>query len=201
VAEDLSEMHLKILDSAISLLEEGGEQAIRLRSVAKMVGIAQPSLYHYFEDRESLITAAHARRLKVNLASVIDPFLSAVRACTSRAEFLTVVLGVYKYSKHSGRKAVREIRAELIGASIKRDLLRESVVKEMSDSLAPTIEAVNFAKERGWVRADLDSKAFAIFNLSLISNAIYAEIHDDETMTEQWWNFAEEAISAIVMRD
>jgi len=194
-------MHLKILDSAISLLEQGGEPAVRLRSVAKQVGIAEPTLYHYFKDRESLITAAHARRLKVNLASVIDPFLSAVKACTSRAEFLTVVLGVYKFSMHSGRRAVREIRAELIGASIKRDLLRESVVKEMTESLAPTVEAVNFAKDRGWVRSDLDSKAFAIFNISLISSAIYAELQDDETLTEQWWNFAEEAIGAIVMRD
>jgi hypothetical protein len=102
---------------------------------------------------------------------------------------------------HSGRRAVREIRAELIGASIKRDLLRESVVKEMTESLAPTVEAVNFAKERGWVRSDLDSKAFAIFNISLISSAIYAELQDDEALTEQWWNFAEEAIGAIVMRD
>ena len=192
-------MHLKILDSAISLLEQGGEQAIRLRSVAKMVGIAQPSLYHYFEDRESLITAAHAHRLKVNLATTIAPFLAAVQGCRNQAEFLEVLLGVYKHSKQSLRKTIREVRAELIGASIKRDQLRKSVVHEISESLAPTVDAIHFAKEQGWIRSDIDSKTFAVFNLSLISSAIYAEMQDDETMTENWWGLAEEAITSLVM--
>lgn len=194
-------MHLKILDSAISLLDQGGEPAVRLRAVAKLVGISQPTLYHYFKDRESLIIAAHARRLKVNLAPTIDPFLAAVRSCKNREEFLDVLLGVYRHSYQPGRTAVREVRAELIGASMQRHELRESVVQEINASLADSISAIEFAKENGWIRQSIDSRAFALFNLSLISSAVYVEMQNDEALVNHWKNLTMEATTAIASND
>ena len=194
-----SEMHSKILDSAISLLETGGEPAVRLRSIAKMVGITEPTLYHYFKDRESLIVAAHTRRLKVNLTTTIEPFLAAVHSCQNQAEFLDVFLGISRYSWDPGRKIVREARAELIGASIKREDLRNSIVEEINTSLEPSIEALNFAKSKGWLRQSIDSKSLALFYLSVVSSAIYVEMQNDEALFDHWTKLASAAITALVL--
>lgn len=199
MTEELSEMHLKILDSAISLLEQGGESAVRLRSVAEQVGIAEPTLYHYFTDRETLIIAAHTRRLKVNLATTIDPFLAAVHSCKNQEEFLDVLLGVYHHSYQPERASIREVRAELIGASMQREKLRASVVEEINSSLEASIAAIDFAKEQGWMKSTIDSKAFALFNLSLISSAVFAEMQNDAELVQHWKNLGMEAITAIVM--
>jgi AcrR family transcriptional regulator len=47
----------EILDAARSLIEESGEQAVSLRSVARSVGIAAPSIYAHFPDREAIVSA------------------------------------------------------------------------------------------------------------------------------------------------
>ncbi len=48
-----------ILRGAAELLEETGkEQAVTLRAVARRVGIAAPSIYRHFPDRESILLAA-----------------------------------------------------------------------------------------------------------------------------------------------
>jgi len=192
-------MHLKILDATVALIEQGGESAVRLRAIAQRVGITQPTLYHYFSDRETLIVAAHARRLKVNLATTINPFLAAVRNCTTQEEFLEVLLGVYYHSYQPDRVVVREVRAELIGASIQREKLRIEVINELNSSLAEAVDAIQFAKDKGWLRPDIDTRAFALFNLSLISSLVFPEIQKDRTLTDHWKQLAIEAITSIVM--
>jgi AcrR family transcriptional regulator len=199
VAENYSEMHLSILDATVALIEQGGESAVRLRAIAQRVGITQPTLYHYFSDRETLIIAAHARRLKVNLATTINPFLAAVRNCTTQEEFLEVLLGVYYHSYQPDRVVVREVRAELIGASIQREKLRIEVINELNSSLAEAVDAIQFAKDKGWLRPDIDTRAFALFNLSLISSLVFPEIQKDGTLTDHWKQLAIEAITSIVM--
>jgi len=163
------------------------------------VGIAEPTLYHYFKDRESLIIAAHARRLKVNLATTIDPFLAAVHSCKNQDEFLDILLGVYRHSYQPERTVVREVRAELIGASMQREELRASVVDEINASLEASIAAIDFAKDQGWVPPHVDSRAFALFNLSLISSSVYAEMQKDSELTQNWKHLAMAAITSIVM--
>ena len=44
-----------ILDAALDLLAEEGYAGASLRKVAARVGIAQPSLYHYFATKEDLV--------------------------------------------------------------------------------------------------------------------------------------------------
>jgi hypothetical protein len=122
-----------------------------------------------------------------------------VRNCATQEEFLEVLLGVYYHSYQPDRVAVREVRAELIGASIQREKLRIEVINELNSSLAQAVDAIEFAKEQGWLRADIDARAFALFNLSLISSLIYPEIQKDGTLTDHWKQLAIEAITSIVM--
>lgn len=46
-----------ILDAAAELLDAGGEAAVTLRDIARMVGIASPSIYAHFPDREAIVAA------------------------------------------------------------------------------------------------------------------------------------------------
>ena len=199
MVESYSEMHIRILDAAIDLIEVNGESAVRLRAIATHVGVSEPTLYHYFADRENLIVAAHARRLKVNLATTIIPFLEAIKQCTSQEEFLDVLLGVYHHSFKPDRVQVREVRAELLGASVQREQLRVELIKEINSSLAEATSALDFVKEKGWLRPDIDTRAFALFNLSLISSLIFPEIQKDDSLTDHWKQLAIEAITSIVM--
>src|SRR5271156_1116793 len=47
----------EILDAARALVEEGGEPTVTLRAVARRVGIAAPSIYAHFADRDAILSA------------------------------------------------------------------------------------------------------------------------------------------------
>ncbi len=45
----------KILDAGLTLLSEGGLQALSMRAVARIAGVSHQAPYHYFPDRESIL--------------------------------------------------------------------------------------------------------------------------------------------------
>jgi AcrR family transcriptional regulator len=67
----------EILDAARALIEDGGEQAASLRSVARRVGIAAPSIYAHFPDREAIVSAL--------VDEAFDELSAAVTAATDAA--------------------------------------------------------------------------------------------------------------------
>jgi AcrR family transcriptional regulator len=54
-ADDADDRRRTIIDAALELLAEQGYAGASLRKVAAKVGIAQPSLYHYFPTKEDLV--------------------------------------------------------------------------------------------------------------------------------------------------
>ena len=194
-------MTLRVLDAAVSIIEKSGERALRMRQVAQLAGIAEPTLYHYFKSREDLIVAAHARRYRTELSVTVDPFLDAVRRCESAEQFISIVLAVYENSFRPERVSVRATRAEVVGAAHRRDGLRLEVRDAMQQSLAPTIEALNFAQAKGWLRRDIDTTAFAYFNLALVSGMVFPEIQGDTNLMENWMKIARATLTAFLATD
>ena len=51
-------LRAEILEGATALLEQNGsEEAVTLRAVARQVGISAPSIYSHFPDREAIVDA------------------------------------------------------------------------------------------------------------------------------------------------
>lgn len=188
------------MEAAVTLIEQGGEHTVRLRAVADIVGIAYPSCYHYFSNRESLIIAAHCHRLRLNLDGTIEVFLDAVKTCTSKEQFVEVMMGVYNFSFLPERTHVRRVRAELVGAAIQREDLRKELVKELQHSMDAPTEACLLAQERGWLSPSIDARTFAIFHMALISSLVYAELIEDDSIIENWKHIARQAVTALLMQ-
>jgi AcrR family transcriptional regulator len=67
-----------IVTGALALIERtGSDEAVTLRAVAREVGIAAPSIYAHFADRESIVLAVVAR--------VFDELAQAIRAGSAAA--------------------------------------------------------------------------------------------------------------------
>lgn len=85
-----------ILDAALALLDEtGDEQAVTLRAVARRVGIAAPSIYAHFADRQAILLALVqdtfaelGRELaEVEAAAGPDPVRRLRAACAAYLDF------------------------------------------------------------------------------------------------------------------
>jgi AcrR family transcriptional regulator len=67
-----------IVTGALALIEQtGSAEAVTLRAVAREVGIAAPSIYPHFADREAILAAVVAR--------VFDELAAAIKAATAAA--------------------------------------------------------------------------------------------------------------------
>lgn len=84
-----------IVAAAVKILETtGNQEAITLRAVARQVGIAAPSIYGHFADRDEIIEAVVTeafnlltRVLKEALAASADPVESLRSACDAYLRF------------------------------------------------------------------------------------------------------------------
>lgn len=67
-----------IVSGALALIErEGSDEAVTLRAVAREIGIAAPSIYAHFPDRDAIVTAAVVR--------IFDELTAAIENGVSRA--------------------------------------------------------------------------------------------------------------------
>ena len=81
----------RLIDAAIEIIESDGEQAVKVREVASRAGVTEPSLYHFFGDRNGLIEEAQAERFRRNQMDVLSGFATAILECESREEFVELV--------------------------------------------------------------------------------------------------------------
>ncbi|MEA3274824.1 MAG: TetR/AcrR family transcriptional regulator [Pseudomonadota bacterium] len=56
----ISDTREQVLRHAIALFAAGGYDSVSMRSIANLVGISAPALYHHFPDKQSLYLAAMA---------------------------------------------------------------------------------------------------------------------------------------------
>src|SRR5713226_5348455 len=67
-----------IVSGALALIErEGSDEAVTLRAVAREIGIAAPSIYAHFPDRDAIVMAAVVR--------IFDELTAAIETGMSRA--------------------------------------------------------------------------------------------------------------------
>lgn len=71
------DLQAAVTDSAIELVRKNGPDHLSLRAVALQVGVSPSAIYHYFPDKESLISAV-ADQLFLDLAGMQRDALSKI---------------------------------------------------------------------------------------------------------------------------
>jgi AcrR family transcriptional regulator len=85
----------EIVTAALQLIDQAGTQeSVTLRAVAREIGIAAPSIYAHFADRDAIMTAVVARlfddlaaEVKVGIATASDPVEQLVAGCQSYVRY------------------------------------------------------------------------------------------------------------------
>ena len=78
------DLRVAVTDSAIDLVRKNGPDHLSLRAVALQVGVSPSAIYHYFPDKESLISAV-ADQLFLDLAGMQRDALSKIPGNSAQA--------------------------------------------------------------------------------------------------------------------
>ena len=151
-----------IIAEAREIIEERGEAGLRVSELAERCGVAVGLLYHYFADREAIITEVRRSQFISRVRADIDD-LKAMSVSGDNAEIFRTIVEEFADPRNPERMGYRLSRMEVLTHAARNpDLLRELQEIE-SELVAEIVSTIRNAKRSGLVDADVDELSLAFF--------------------------------------
>jgi TetR/AcrR family transcriptional regulator, cholesterol catabolism regulator len=174
----------RLIEAAITIIETDGEQGLRLSQVAEAVGIATPSIFHFFTDREDLIEAALAEMYWRVLAYGSGYTLSLAPSTTTAAEFEDLIRTSLAAVTDESFAHRRAMRTSVLGAAVNRPNLKARIVDMHRRNIHNLVEVIEIGRAKGFIQPAFDPTMIAMFFTSALTGRYYPEIDPDANLTE-----------------
>lgn len=152
-----------LIDTVLRLISTVPVEQLTCDEVLRESGVSRGSLYHHFEDYPDLIEHALATRFAASVDASIQTFATAVRTSNSADDFRLKVLAFNRDTQSPQRQATRLDRVVAFASAANSPRFREVLATQQQRLTDAQADAIAEAQERGWVRADVDSHALAVF--------------------------------------
>ena len=187
----------KLLNATIDAIASGGEGSVRVSSVASEVGVREPSVYHFFKNREALVEAAQIERYRRSYAEIMVPFEAAALMADSWDDFERSVRKIFAASYTPARAEIRSIRMNVMGAAQTSPAIAAAVNEINLENTESLARVMTFGQEKGWVTKDLDAMALAYWGIGQINGRVMAEMNPTKVDLDAWNKVSIEAVLAI----
>ncbi len=178
------------------MLAAGGEQAVRIRDIARRAGVAEPSIYHHFGDRNGLIEAAQAARFGRDQTDLLEVFDAAVAVCPSPEAFVAVVRRMLAAVFDPARAPKRMTRVSALGAAEQRPVLRAKLAEQQRATNAQLGRTLAVAQARGFIAPDRDPEALAVWVVGMVTGRVLVELDGSGADSPAWDGIATTAVLA-----
>jgi AcrR family transcriptional regulator len=189
----------RLLQAAVAAIEAGGERAVKVRDVAAVAGVTEPSVYHFFGNREGLIEEAQVARYVLDQRWSANAFADAVYQCRTKREYVATVKAQVRGVLRADRIAMRTTRVNVVGSAQHRPSLAARVAVEQVKLNAAFADALNFAQKKGWCPASLDTNAAVAWVVGTVTGRILIEVGTDDPSWDAWDDICVDAIVSIVV--
>ena len=166
----------RIVDATVAAIEAGGEPSLRVNDIARDSDVSVATLYHYFGDREGLVVAARLKQYQGSTGLYFEDFAKAADATTSAADFAALVRMFFERSIADSNRAIRFLRAEIIGSSRTRPQLAASLREIQADHVERLADVFQRARERGFVAKSLAPRDIAEFALVMHVGSVLPDL-------------------------
>ena len=196
--ENTKEAMLRI---AIEGIDKSGEDGVRLDQVLEEVGVSPSSLYHHYGNLNGLIEAAQIERFRrVNLVNAME-LKRSVEAAETLEEFKKLIDLLLETYLNSKRTVPRLQRANALGSAYGRPDMLKRLGESQAEALDIGTEAINIAKYKGFVRKELDSRAFIAWFDSQSFGRVLIEVTQDKKLAVEWNKLAIQAAHVLLFGD
>jgi AcrR family transcriptional regulator len=198
VVETTKEAMLRV---AIAAIDDGGEDGIRLDAILQEVGVSPSSLYYHYGNLTGLVEAAQVERFRrANLNNAIE-VRQRIELVESVDEFKKLVDLLIKNFLGSHRSIPRLQRANALGSAFGRPELLQLLGESQAEALNIGVEAIELAQQKGFVRENLNARAFVAWFDSQSFGRVLVELTQDEKLGDSWNNLATEAVYQLLFGD
>lgn len=185
---------MKLLEATMTAIAENGEGAVRVQKIAELVGVREPSVYHFFKNREALVEAAHIEMYRRSHVAMVEPFQAGAALADNAEDFRRIVKKILSLVYTAEREHIRSIRMSVLGAAQTSPTIAEAIREinfEISSRLA---EVFLTAQEKNWIRKEVDPLAAAYWINGQILGRVMAEMDKDRVDLDKWNQVSETAV-------
>ena len=180
------EIRKQLIDACRTLLADVGPKKITTAMLLTQAGGARGSLYHHFEDLETLIQSAMVEEFSEYVAANIAMLNAAIYESKSAGQFRSALNRITELSQGPDRRSNRFARIRLIAYSDDSSNTL-SLLSETQQRLTNSIsELVARAQQLGWVRRDISSRAVAVFIQSYTLGKVVDDIVPNPVPAIDW---------------
>ena len=187
----------KLLNATIDAISSGGEGSVRVSTVASVVGVREPSVYHFFKNREALVEAAQIERYRRSYAEMMVPFEAAALMADSWEDFERSIRKIFAVIYTPERAALRAIRKNVMGSAQSSPTIAAAVIEINHETAESLARVMTFGQEKGWVTKDLDAMALSYWGIGQINGRVMAEMNPSQVDLEAWNKVSIEAVLGI----
>jgi len=187
----------KLLNATIEAISSGGESSVRVSTVASAVGVREPSVYHFFKNREALVEAAQIERYRRSYLEMILPFEAAAFLADSSEDFERAVRKIFAAVYTPERAELRSIRMNVMGAAQSSPAIAAAVIEINHETAESLARVMTFGQEKGWVTKDLDAMALSYWGIGQINGRVMAEMNPSQVDLDAWTKVSIEAVLGV----
>ena len=187
-----------LLRCVVKMIDEHGEASVRIGEIAKETHASPSSIYHYFGSREGIIAEAQVERYARSLNSYADLYEAKLAGVSSREGLKELVLSMNDQSYSPAWAPHRLARVNAVGSALGRPELQRKIAIIQEEAVVRWRELFRGSQERGWIRQDLDLKAFCAWALGNSFGRVLVELGDTSVDREEWNRISELAVLATL---
>lgn len=187
----------QLIEATMYAIDSGGEASVRVSSVASVVGVKEPSVYHFFKNREDLVEAAQIERYRRSYTEMVLPFEWAVQMSDTREEFEHLVVKLLTTVFSDERRAFRSIRMNVLGSAQTNEAIANAVIAINQETALVLEKVLVSAQERGWIQSQYSALELAYWIMGQVNGRVMVEMNQDQIAIEQWDKIAIDAILRI----
>ena len=191
---DVSDTRTRILEAAMSVIEDTGEGALRVQKIAEAVGVREPSVYHFFKNREELVEAAHIERYRRSHLEMVQPFQAGAALADNAEDFRRIVKKILSLVYAAEREHIRSTRMSVLGAAQTSPMIAEAIRQINFEVSSKVADVLASAQEKNWIRKEVDPLAAAYWINGQILGRVMAEMDKDQVDLDKWNQISETAV-------
>ena len=188
----------KILDEAVRMIDERGEAGVRIQDIQDACDVTAPSIYHFFGNRDGLVREAQVVRLRRSFSENDVLLDTALDSVTSREELRSALDSFLTMFFAPERAIERRRRLAALGSAEGRPELAERFAEVIATYVEERSQRLEPFQAKGWIRADLDLRAFNYWMIGFIFGRVHIELGGASQLEPHWDAIAEMAAAHVL---
>ena len=188
----------KLIEFAAKELDKVGPVKFDIDSVLRKSKISKGSLYHHFGSKNGLLVAVETQQFIKYLDEQNTLLRNLVATRNSASDFLTLMTRVMEISGLPESRDLRKKRIRAIAVAAHDRDLSEFIKTEQIKGSLYLAQTLQIAKDRGWIKPDVDVVAASYWIQGLFMGHIMLDITEIKDLDKAWNSIAVDAIRSFI---